>query len=93
MIVPVTGKLSCDNADILLDLAVAGVGIGRVGDFLAHEALLDGRLVQLLDAFHDDEASQIAALTLPGRHNIPKVRAFVEFLKSNFNAKSQDVLD
>jgi len=35
MIVPVTGTLSCDSADVLFDLAIAGVGISRVGDFLA----------------------------------------------------------
>lgn len=79
---PVKGALSCDSADMLLDLALAGGGIIRLGDFLGEAALAQGRLVALLGACHDDEPMPISALVLPGRQAIPRVRAFVDFLKA-----------
>ena len=68
----------------LLDLAVAGVGLVGLGDFLGEAALSDGQLVPLLTQCHDPDAQPIAALILPGRQTIPRVRAFVDFLKSSF---------
>ncbi|NGX95776.1 MAG: LysR family transcriptional regulator [Candidatus Afipia apatlaquensis] len=82
MLVPVKGSVSCDSADLLLDLAIAGAGIVRLGDFLGEAALADGRLVPLLSAFHDEDASPITALVLPGRQNIPRIRVLIDFLKS-----------
>lgn len=78
----VRGSISCDSADVLLDLAVAGVGLARFGDFLGEAALADGRLVSLLDDCHDLDPQPITALVLPGRQSIPRVRALVDFLKS-----------
>jgi DNA-binding transcriptional LysR family regulator len=66
---------------LLLDLAVAGVGIVRLGDFLGLDAIADGRLVPLLADCHDESPSPIAALMPPGRQHLPRVRAFIDFLK------------
>jgi DNA-binding transcriptional LysR family regulator len=41
----VKGSVTCDSADLLLDLALNGVGIVRFGDFLAERAIAEGRLV------------------------------------------------
>jgi len=54
----------------------------RFGDFLGEAALADGCLVSVLDDCHDDDPQPITALILPGRQSIPRVRAFVDFLKS-----------
>jgi DNA-binding transcriptional LysR family regulator len=78
----VRGSVSCDSADVLLDLALAGVGLVRFGDFLGEAALADGRLVAVLDDCHDQDPQAITALILPGRQSIPRVRAFVDFLKA-----------
>lgn len=83
VLVPVKGAMSCDSADLLLDLAVAGVGIVRLGDFLGLDALADGRLVKLLADCHDESPSPITALTPPGRQSLPRVRAFLDFLRAN----------
>lgn len=80
ILLPVSGSTRCDSADLLLDLAIAGVGIVRLGDFLGQEALSDGRLVPLLEGQHDEDPSPITALVPPGRHVIPRVRAFLDFL-------------
>jgi len=82
ILLPVRGSISCDSADLLLDLALAGTGIVRLGDFLGQEAIDDGRLVPLLADCHDDDPSPITALILPGRQNIPRVRAFLDALKA-----------
>lgn len=85
--VAVKGSISCDSAELLLDLALAGAGIVRLGDFLGERALADGRLVPLLEDCHEAEPTPISALILPGRQNIPRVRAFVDFLKTRMAAK------
>jgi DNA-binding transcriptional LysR family regulator len=64
----------------LLDLAVAGYGIVRLGDFLGEEALATGALVRLLDDCHEPDAQPINALILPGRQALPRVRAFIDCL-------------
>ncbi len=79
-LIAVKGTLTCDSADALLDLAVAGFGIVRLGDFLGEEALATGALVRLLDDCHEPDAQPINALILPGRQALPRVRAFIDFL-------------
>jgi DNA-binding transcriptional LysR family regulator len=82
VMVPVKGSVTCDSASLLLDLALAGTGIVRLGDFLGEEALADGRLVPLLADCHDEDPMPITALVLPGRQNIPRVRAFIDAMKA-----------
>ena len=76
------GNITSDSAEVLLDLALAGTGIVRLGDFLGAEALAKGQLVSLLSDCHDDDPQPITALTLPGRQTLPRVRALLDFLKS-----------
>lgn len=83
IMVPVGGAIRSDSADFLLDLAVAGAGLVRLGDFLGEAALRDGKLVPLLSHCHDPDPQPITALILPGRQAIPRVRAFVDFLKAS----------
>jgi DNA-binding transcriptional LysR family regulator len=76
----VRGSVTTDSAELLLDLALAGLGIVRFGDFLAEDALADGRLVPLLQDFHLTDPQPITALMPPGRQTLPRVRATVDFL-------------
>ena len=82
LLLPVKGNVTCDSADVVLDMALAGIGVARFGDFLAERAIADGRLVPLLTHCHDTDPTPISALVLPGRQNIPRVRAMVDFLKA-----------
>lgn len=79
-LVPVSGTVRADNADLLLDLAVAGMGIVWMGDFLAEQALAAGQLVPVLAGQFDDDPQPLSALILPGRQHVARVRAFVDFL-------------
>lgn len=76
------GNITSDSAEFLLDLALAGAGIVRLGDFLGAAALAKGQLVSLLSDCHDDDPQPIVALILPGRQSIPRVRLFIDFLKA-----------
>ena len=82
VLVAAKGNVTSDSAELLLDLALAGVGILRLGDFLGEAALAQGQLIPLLADCHDDDPQPITALLLPDRQSIPRVRALVDFLKA-----------
>ncbi|WP_372425171.1 LysR family transcriptional regulator [Salinarimonas chemoclinalis] len=79
--VVVSGPVTSDSADVLLQMAIEGVGIIRLGDFLGEEALATGALIELFAGEHDDDPKPLTALVLPNRRTIPRVSAFVDFLK------------
>lgn len=76
----VSGTFTSDNADLLFDMAVGGLGVARLADFMVARAVREGALVRLLDDSHVPESFPIHALTVPGRHRAPRIRAFVEFV-------------
>ena len=82
VLIAAKGNVTSDSAELLLDLALAGIGILRLGDFLGESALAQGRLIPLLADCHDDDPQPITALLLPARQSIPRVRALVDFLKA-----------
>lgn len=83
----VRGSVTCDSADLLLDMALAGVGIVRFGDFLAEEAIASGQLVPLLTDSHITDPQPITALSPSGRLNLPRVRAVVNFLGAHCGSR------
>lgn len=77
--VTVRGAMTADSAEALRTMAIAGLGLVRLADFLLQDAVDDGRLVTLLRDSHADEPLPVAALTPPGRARLPRVRAFLDF--------------
>ncbi|MEM8836828.1 MAG: LysR family transcriptional regulator [Pseudomonadota bacterium] len=77
----VNGTFTSDSAETLLNAAISGAGIVRLGDFLGAKALSSGELVPLLTDTHVTNEQPITALVLPGRQTIPRVRAMLDFLK------------
>ena len=57
---------------VLLQLAIAALFRTSVA-----------RLLPLLADCHDTDPTPLSALVLPGRQNIPRVRALVDFLKAS----------
>src|SRR5436190_2617567 len=80
----VSGTFTSDNADLLLDMAVAGLGIARLADFMVARAVRQGTLVRLLQDSHLPESFPIHALTVPGRHRAPRIKAFIDFVAEQF---------
>lgn len=76
----VSGDITSDSSDVLLELALDGHGIIRALDLLAARYVREGRLVPLLLDVHVDEPTTMWAVTPPGRNRVPRVRAFVDFL-------------
>jgi DNA-binding transcriptional LysR family regulator len=78
--VDVKGPVSADSADMLLGLAIEGAGILRLSEHVVADAIHKGQLEPLFKEAQDPEKYPLWALLPPGRHQAPKVRAFLEFL-------------
>lgn len=71
-------RVTVDDAQALIDLAVGGAGLAWVCDFMMAQGRKAGALVEVLEesAFVEQP---IHALSLPTRDVLPKVRAFTAF--------------
>lgn len=78
--VEVNGPIGADSSDVLVRLAVEGLGIVRLGELAVARSLIDGSLVQLLQDFQVKEGYPLWALLPAGRQRSPKVKAVLEFL-------------
>lgn len=65
--------------------ALAGHGVGRLTPFLFREALRQGRLLQPFSRTHGDAAA-FWLVSPEGRSDIPKIRAFREWLLTELRA-------
>jgi DNA-binding transcriptional LysR family regulator len=78
--IDVKGLVSADSAEMLLQLAIGGAGILRLSEHVVARAIRGGLLQPLLQDAQDPETYPLYALLPPGRHQTPKVRAFIDFL-------------
>jgi DNA-binding transcriptional LysR family regulator len=77
-------RVTVDNSEAALRLALNGGGIIRLGDIIVAELIASGSLVPLLTDVHYAEPLRLSALYLEGRHRLPKVRVFLDFLTERF---------
>jgi DNA-binding transcriptional LysR family regulator len=82
--IEVRGNLLADNAESLLQAAVQGVGITRLADVIAGDAVRAGLLKPVLVDCHHVEPVPLYAVWPHGRHRSPKVVALVDFLVEKF---------
>jgi DNA-binding transcriptional LysR family regulator len=82
--IEVPTRLAVDNAETALRIAIAGGGITRVADLLVGEAVRSGVVVPVLAEFHESDPIPLYAVYPQGRHRMPKVRAFLDFLVERF---------
>lgn len=78
--VEVCGPFEVDSAAGLFDAAVAGVGIARLTRIVLADALADGRLVQVLDAFPDPDGAPIHVVYPSARHPSLAAKLFADAL-------------
>jgi len=83
-VVHIDGNVVANNAETVLQLAVAGVGITRLTDVIVGDAIRRGELVPILSDWHHVEPVPLYATYPSGRHLSPKIRAMVEFLVDQF---------
>lgn len=77
-------RSTSDSADVVRDMAVAGLGIARLFEFTIREELASGSLVSVLEDVHSPAPFPFTILMVPERQHTPRVRAFVDFLVEKF---------
>ena len=77
---PLSPAIEANNGDTVVQLALDGVGIARVGRFNVADTLADGRLVELLPAHNPGDIEPFHALYLGGSTLPARVRVFIDFL-------------
>jgi len=82
--IEVGGNVSANNAENVLQMALLGVGIVRLGDLVVAEHINTGRLVPLLADRHHVEPLPLHAVYPQSRLRSPKVTAMVDFLIEKF---------
>ncbi|MBU0724414.1 MAG: LysR family transcriptional regulator [Alphaproteobacteria bacterium] len=84
--VRVSGQMRANNGDVLMEAAIAGMGIVQLPSFICGDAVRDGRLVPILTNYTLPGAA-IHAVYPHARHVSTKVRAFVDFLAQRFGSE------
>ena len=82
--VEITPRVSVADGEALLRLALEGAGIIRLSEVIVGAPIRAGQLVPLLTDVHHIEPLQLSAVYLAGRHRLPKVRVFLDFLIERF---------
>jgi DNA-binding transcriptional LysR family regulator len=82
----VKGNIEANNGETLGQLAVAGVGVARVGTFSVVDDVAAGRLVRLLEDYNPGDVEQIHAVFVGGTNTPARVRVFVDFLAARLAA-------
>lgn len=76
----VKGNIEANNGETLGQLALAGVGIARVGAFSVADDIAAGRLVPLFEDLNPGDVELIHAVFVGGVNMPARVRVFVDFL-------------
>lgn len=84
--VRVDNRMQANNGEILLEAAAAGHGVCLSPTFIAYRAILEGRLVPLLENFKIPSATAYAIY--PTRRFVPlRVRALADYLRDQFGER------
>jgi DNA-binding transcriptional LysR family regulator len=79
--------LSVNNAEVLREAAIQGIGITMLPRFVVEDALADGRLRQVL-AGHSPAPLGLYAVRTSRQFTPARLRLFIEFLQASFSAGS-----
>ena len=77
---PVSGNLLVNNGETMRQMALAGVGVARLGLFHVAADIATGALTPLLEAYNPDDLETINAVYVGGGHVPYRVRAFIDHL-------------
>lgn len=83
-VVDVSGNVSANNAECIRRLALAGLGIARMNEFMVSEDLRNGRLCEIVIDSMRVEPLPLYVQYLPAHHRLPRVGVMVEFLAECF---------
>jgi DNA-binding transcriptional LysR family regulator len=80
---PISGNMLLNNGETMRQMALAGVGIARLGRFHVSADLAAGRLVEVLESYNPGDLELIHAIYVPSGHVPRRVRAFIDYLAEN----------
>jgi DNA-binding transcriptional LysR family regulator len=83
-VVDVRPRVTTDDAEAAVRLAIEGAGIVRLSDVIVGDPLRSGKLTALLTDVHHVEPFPLAAIYPAGRQRLPRVAVFLEFLHERF---------
>ncbi|MGH6726060.1 MAG: LysR family transcriptional regulator [Pseudolabrys sp.] len=83
-VVEVRPRVSTDDAEAAVRLAIEGAGIVRLSDVIVGGPLREGQLVALLTDIHHVEPFPLSAIYPAGRQRLPRVAVFIEFVIERF---------
>ena len=79
--VPIEGSVQTSDGEALRQLALAGVGIGRLAAFTVRDDIAAGRLVPVMEASNPGDLEEVHAVYLgQGGHLPARIRALLDFL-------------
>ena len=84
-----SGKCRVNNSEVLLQLALDGMGIVLFPTYILGRYLKSGRLVEILPDSVANAGTSLYATYLPNRYLQPKVRAFIDHLLEHFGAEPE----
>jgi DNA-binding transcriptional LysR family regulator len=80
----VSGSIVANQGQMLLELALADLGVVRLAEYHVKQSLIDGRLIELFPKHQSLEMDPIYAI-YEGRRNLsPRLRVFLDFLDASF---------
>ncbi|MBU8898054.1 LysR family transcriptional regulator [Corallococcus sp. M34] len=88
--VKVSGRLVVNEPDMLRAVTMAGAGIALLPSLHRAEDLTSGRLQRVL-ADWSSAGAPVHAVYPPTRHHVPKVMAFVEFLREQWPERQESL--
>jgi DNA-binding transcriptional LysR family regulator len=77
---PVSGSLQLNNGETMRQMALAGVGIARIGLFHVAEHIAAGRLLVLLEDCNPGDMEHVSAVYVGGGLLPHRVRVFIDHL-------------
>lgn len=77
---PVSGNLRVNNGETMRQLVLEGVGVARLGLWHVVNAIKNGSLVPLLEAFNPSDLELVHAVYLGGGNVPGRVRAFIDHM-------------
>jgi DNA-binding transcriptional LysR family regulator len=83
-VVEVRPRVTTDDAEAAVRLAIEGAGIIRLSDVIVGAPLRDGKLVALLTDTHHVEPFPLSAIYPAGRHRLPRVAVFLDYIQERF---------
>ena len=85
------GDWRSNDTNVVANLVLQGLGIGRIVTVTAEPLVREGRLMRVLEQYTDAQSVPIFAMTPGARHRLPKIKACLDWWTEWFAAIQRPV--